>query len=235
MDSAFISVDTPVNPKEPLKKVISINGEMVDASDIENVNIHDFTTFEQEELLTGQLIKRRKTFPLTSGKIELRKQLSFHEETGDAVRTENVTLAFQHYKHRSDSDTEDSDDERGKKQQQPPWPSGVHVQVSGPPAGSAGSSIRTSTVMPTSDDSAIFHNNNVEGKRQSNAVYYNPNAHTTTSRHEHGHLIASTSSSFPKHDLPNASMRNGSQDRVDKPRGRVDGSGSQSGCPCVIL
>ena len=51
---------------------------------------------------------------------------------------------------------------------------------------------------------------------------------------EHDHLVASTSS-LPKHDLPKPSMKNGSKDRVDKPRGRIDGSGSKSGCPCVIL
>ena len=81
MDSAFVFVDSPVNPKQPLKKVISINGEMVDANDIENVNIHDFSTYEQEQLLTGQFMKmiRRKTYPQMGAKRELRKQLSFQE------------------------------------------------------------------------------------------------------------------------------------------------------------
>ena len=235
MDSTFISVDTPVNPKEPLKKVISINGEIVDATDIENMNIHDFTTFEQEQLLTGKL-KRRMTYPQTTEKSELRKQLSFQEVARDVVRIENVIIAFKHYKHRSDSDTEDSDDDCGKKELQSS--TGVQIHVLSPSTTNSGSSIRTSTVISPADDSTKSHNNNIERKTdgigQSHDVNYNPNARTSGPQTEHDHLVASTSS-LPKHDLPKPSMKNGSKDRVDKPRGRIDGSGSKSGCPCVIL
>lgn len=114
MDNVFLSVDTPAHPMQPLKKVISINGEVVDANDIENVDIHDFSTYEQEDLLSGQYIIRRKTFPQSVGvKKELRKQLSFQGLVRDIVLAEHVVAAFRRYKRRCDSETGESDTEDG--------------------------------------------------------------------------------------------------------------------------
>ncbi len=132
MDSPFVSVDAEVFAKQPLRKVISINGEIVDASDLDNMDIHDYSTFEQEDLLTGKFISkiRRKTYPQSGVKKELRKQLSWHEIVLNVVRAEHVLMAFRNYKRRCDSETEDSDIE----QEQEPDDSGdqVHRSSSSP-------------------------------------------------------------------------------------------------------
>ena len=254
MDSAFVSVDTPINPKQPLKKVISINGEMVDANDIENMNIHDFSTYEQEQLLTGQYMSRirRKTYPQSGTKKELRKQLSFHEVTRDVIRVEHVLLAFKHYKHRSDSDTDDSDDDgtgetrKNKASNRTsttnnspsnracsqPSSTGAQIHVSSPSRSHSGSSVKMSSY---GDTTKLHNNNNVTRKpgsqEQAHAGTYESNAHTCQNpnghQNERDHLVASTSS------LPNPSTNNnGSKGQASGP---VDGSGSTTGCPCVIL
>lgn len=321
MDIAYVSsVDSSVNPKQPLKKVISINGEMVDANDIDSVNIHDFTTFEQEDLFTGRFMSliRRKTYPQSGDKKELRKQLSFQEVAREVVRAEHVLLAFKQYKHRDDSDTDDSDEEGGEKASvkkrdvrslpsspakksslQPPStqlvstdsyptqlistqplstdlaynetpstpfvstqsPSTQLVPVSQPPsqlpsAGAqihvsssarpqSGRSIRTSKMEYSVDDSTKTdtRNNNVTRESSANkkgkspAATHQQNAHTSVPEIiQHDRVVSSPSSSLPKHDLPNPSMNhNGSKDQVAQPRGRDSGSGSTSGCPCVVL
>lgn len=116
---ASVSV-SPTKSKPPLKKVISINGETVDAQDLSDVNIHDYSTYQREEFLAKKFIGRirRKTFPEQDGNKtkELTKQLSFQGVAREVIRKEQVLMAFRHYSHRSDSEyeTEEEVEENGK-------------------------------------------------------------------------------------------------------------------------
>ena len=103
--------------RPPLKKVISINGEEVEVENLDDVNIHDYATFEHEQHLTHkfkQTIRRKSSDvapvgnPVDEDK-PLPKVPSFKLVARDIMRVENVLLALKHYTHRSDSepDTED--------------------------------------------------------------------------------------------------------------------------------
>lgn len=101
------------NAHPRLTKVISINGEEVDTSNMDCVNIHDFATFEQEQYLTNEFNTsiRRRTYPSKDCEAlrPFRKQLSFQEVAQAVVRAENVLLALKHYHHRSDSESEEEE------------------------------------------------------------------------------------------------------------------------------
>ena len=98
--------------KPPLKKVISINGQEVETSNFDDINIHDFAEFEQEQHITRKFFStiRRKRETNEFGHEPIKKQLSFQEVAKEVCRAENVLLAFRHYSHRSDSETEDESD-----------------------------------------------------------------------------------------------------------------------------
>lgn len=125
--------DSTVNRHAPVCHVISVNGE---DEDVEDINIHDFTTFEQEDLIGAEFIGRLKRKSVTvdgdldeQGK-KLQHNLSTFRSAVRAVLTTEVILqAMKHYNHRSDSDTEeDEDDSRmpAPTETEPSW-SGVGV------------------------------------------------------------------------------------------------------------
>jgi hypothetical protein len=109
------------NRRAPLRKVISINGEEVDE---DSANIHDFTTFEKEELIGPAFIeglKRKSTGNQgdTNGlDVDLppRRVLSFKNAVKSIIHSEALMRALKHYSHRSDSDETD-DEEEGESQQ----------------------------------------------------------------------------------------------------------------------
>ena len=97
----------PCDPKRPLQKVISINGEELDVSSpeaMQDINIHDFASFEKEEALSRFMssIKKKKE--------GLKKRPSFKNMVRDVIRAESFLKALKHYSHRSDSETEESED-----------------------------------------------------------------------------------------------------------------------------
>lgn len=100
-------VPSALATKKLLKKVISINGEEVDTSDMDQVNIHDYAQFAQEEHITSKFFStiRRKTFP-DGTKPPLKEQLSFQFVAREILRAESVLAALKHYSHRSDSESE---------------------------------------------------------------------------------------------------------------------------------
>jgi len=97
------------NRHAPMRKVISINGEEVDA---ESANIHDFTTFEKEELIGSAFMDgiKRKSPGAGDGAVSLPKRMvSFRNTVKTIIHSEAVMKALKHYSHRSDSD--ETDDE----------------------------------------------------------------------------------------------------------------------------
>ena len=188
-------------------------------------------------------------------------------------------LAFKHYKHRSDSDTDDSEDEgacnvpRRKVTSQPstPWKNAC----SQPSTTDAPSQPfnnwwawqwskwwtvnkwlcrYTYHILPDLSQVAVSKQcrrqvmllnytiiNNITRKSSNQEKSHpgtcdsNGNKSTQDStpygnQDERDLLVASTS--LPKHDLPNPSTNSGSKGQAC---GHVDGSGSTSGCSCVIL
>ena len=107
--------DSTVNRHALVRHVISVNGE---EEDVENINIHDFTTFEQEQLIGPEFIGRLKRKSVTTdGDLDektkrLQHNLSTFRSAVRAVLTTEVILqAMRHYNHRSDSETEEDEDE----------------------------------------------------------------------------------------------------------------------------
>jgi len=105
--------DSTVNRHVPVRQVISVNGE---EEDVENINIHDFTTFEQEQLIGPEFIGRLKRKSVNSeddSETKLQRNLrSFRSAVRAVLTTEAIMQAMKHYSHRSDSETEDEDDSR---------------------------------------------------------------------------------------------------------------------------
>ena len=98
----------------PVRHVVSVNGE---EEYVEDINIHDFTTFEQEDLIGQEFIGRLKRKSVCSvGDLEdkqreLHRGLStFRSAVRAVLSTEIIMQAMRHYNHRSDSDTEDDDE-----------------------------------------------------------------------------------------------------------------------------
>ena len=95
--------DDVTNTHRPLRKVISINGEEVNALDLKDINIHDYASFEHTEHVGSKFmssIKRRDG-----------ARMSFKNVVKDVIRRERIMRALRHYTHRSDSETEDTDEE----------------------------------------------------------------------------------------------------------------------------
>ena len=111
------STSDEIPTHKPLKKVISINGEEVDSSDMESINIHDFAQFEREQHITNEFfstIKRRSESSEQDLNSPTRKsvhrQRSFKDVARDVIKLDQVLKAFKHYAHRSDSEVSDDDD-----------------------------------------------------------------------------------------------------------------------------
>jgi len=102
--------------KAPLRPVISINGEIVEASPSE-INIHDYVTFEQEDILTNEFLNsiKRHMSPEGEGGFAVGSssrtsaKLKFKNAVSNLLKSDNVLKAMKHYSHRSDSET-DTDD-----------------------------------------------------------------------------------------------------------------------------
>jgi len=107
------ATDATANRHAPVRQVISVNGE---EEDVDNINIHDFTTFEQEQLIGAEFIGRLKRKSLTSEEDPERKLQrnlsSFRSAVRAVLSTEAIMQAMRHYNHRSDSETEEDEDDR---------------------------------------------------------------------------------------------------------------------------
>ena len=104
--------------KPPLKKVISINGEEVEASSFSDVNIHDFTHFEKEQLLTRRFkstIRRRdgSESPVTATTSGPKR--TFKQIVREMIVADSVLRALRQYNHNSDDDDNDYDDDKPAK------------------------------------------------------------------------------------------------------------------------
>ena len=100
--------------KSPVQKVISINGEVVDVEDMEYINIHDFATFEQEEVMSQKFIKtfrRKLDSPTRESSLSRKGHMSFRQIAQQVLMKENVIMAMKHYSHRSDSESETEEEE----------------------------------------------------------------------------------------------------------------------------
>ena len=105
--------DATVNGHMPLRQVISVNGE---EEDVENINIHDFTTFEQEELIGPEFIGKLKRKSLCMEAVSAEKSKehmlsTFRSAVRAVLTTEAIMQVMKHYNHRSDSETEEDEDD----------------------------------------------------------------------------------------------------------------------------
>lgn len=100
--------------KVPVKQVISINGEQVEAASLEHINIHDFTFFEKEEILGNNFmdtLKRRHLVGATPGAQKTGR--SFKDVARTVLHSENFLEAIKkHYSHRSDSEPDSEEDDK---------------------------------------------------------------------------------------------------------------------------
>ncbi|ELU03855.1 hypothetical protein CAPTEDRAFT_209551, partial [Capitella teleta] len=99
-----------------LKKVISINGEQVDAATLQDINIHDFSVFEQEQFITRKFmstIRRKESKPAVCGRpcSDLQSRSSFKDVALNVMRADSVLKAMRHYTHRSDTEESETEDE----------------------------------------------------------------------------------------------------------------------------
>jgi len=112
LDSGLTVDAMTVNRLAPFRQVVSVNGE---EEDVENINIHDFTTFEQEQLIGSEFIGKLKRKSVTSEEDperRLKRNLSsFRSAVRAVLTTEAIMQAMKHYNHRSDSETEEDEDE----------------------------------------------------------------------------------------------------------------------------
>ena len=109
--------DRPITTKDstgghtPLCKVVSVNGE---DEDVDDINIHDFTTFEQEQLIGAKFVRKRKAeCPDESGdsaEYTVHHLPSFKSAVRAVLTSEAILEALKHYNHRSDTETEEDDD-----------------------------------------------------------------------------------------------------------------------------
>jgi len=104
--------DLTTNRHARLRQVISVNGQ---EEFVEDINIHDFTTFEQEELIGSKFVRKlkRKSAPASVGadvNSSLHHLSSFKSAVRVVLTTETILEAMKHYNHRSDTETEDDDD-----------------------------------------------------------------------------------------------------------------------------
>lgn len=111
-DVGLTAADETVNRHAPVRQVISVNGE---EEDVENINIHDFTTFEQEQLIGPEFIgqlKRKSVSSEDDPERKLQRNLSsFRSAVRAVLSTEAIMQAMKHYNHRSDSETEAEEDD----------------------------------------------------------------------------------------------------------------------------
>ena len=104
----------PVKKHAPVRHVVSVNGE---EEDVENINIHDFTTFEQEQLIGSAFIGKLKRKSVCSDGAASddsagvhRGLSSFRSAVRAVLSSEAILQAMKHYNHRSDTETEEDDD-----------------------------------------------------------------------------------------------------------------------------
>ena len=114
-NDGLTATDSTVNPHAPVRDVVSVNGEEEDVNDI---NIHDFTTFEQEDLIGSKFFGRLKRKSNDSTRDEglhcvplPHNRLSFRGAVRAVLTTETIMQAMKHYNHRSDTETEDEEDD----------------------------------------------------------------------------------------------------------------------------
>ena len=119
VEDAILRKPTEAHKRPPrLTKVISINGEEVNASSLAEINIHDYTVFEREQYITRKFMStiRRKEGRgqrslSESTDHDKEKRASFKKVAKNVMRADNVLKAMRHYNHRSDSDTDSEDEE----------------------------------------------------------------------------------------------------------------------------
>ncbi|KAK2167335.1 hypothetical protein LSH36_29g03052 [Paralvinella palmiformis] len=103
---------SPSLPHKSLKKVISINGEEFEAAKLDEIDIHDYTTFEHERFIAKVIKSVRRKSPSsdmgvkTSQSSGLCSKQSFRDVVQNIMKVEHVIKVW--YSHRSD--TEDDSD-----------------------------------------------------------------------------------------------------------------------------
>ena len=116
-DARRLRYSTP-EKRARFRHVVSVNGE---EEDFDNINIHDFMTFEQEQLIDQEFIgKLKRKSASVDGNIQgTFKGLNRGGDRGmstfrGAVRaiqtSEAILQALKHYSHRSDTETEEEED-----------------------------------------------------------------------------------------------------------------------------
>ena len=107
-----MQIQGALGSERQVKKVISINGEEMEASSLDHINIHDYTTFEKEDLITNKFkagIKRKSAEGAGRGGLA---GMSFKNVVHTMLHSEAIIKALKHYSHRSDSESDTEDDEK---------------------------------------------------------------------------------------------------------------------------
>ena len=233
------SEESSVPEKPKVAKVISINGEEVEASNIDNINIHDFAEFEKEEVMTRKFFStiRRKTYPAdgsTSGPggRQLKKQLSFHEVVKTVVLAESVLAALKHYSHRSDSESELETEEEDVFMDESPYRKKKHSQDVNQNQEKEGSA--TSSLPTDNQQSTAQTNNNEVVKSTVPVVGQSPTSPSSTTADHQGEVDS-------LHDIT-VSMPNGKEAKTEPSLERSGSAKSStsrraflSKCPCSCV
>ena len=91
---------SPIDPNKSVRKSLSINGEVISAANMEEVNIHDFAVFEQEQALLPEFKNsvRLKSRNTSSSDLDPKKSIerktSFQEIAKQVVNMEKVLLRW---------------------------------------------------------------------------------------------------------------------------------------------
>ena len=170
------------------RNVISINGQLVVASDLNDINIHKNIKFELDELVTNkfrQVLMREQgnqgdsakgldpvqpspspsSAPLAPASTKIKPSLSFRNVVNNVLKSDSILRYMKRFKHRSDSESDDDDDDDDHQQQQ----ASKSTEVL---ANSAAGASLASNAVETDDDDVLCENTN----NSNNNNYNTPNS-----------------------------------------------------------
>jgi len=177
--SASVTVDPSTCPSSelsPLRNIISINGEPIEASSLWKINIHDNATFVNEAILSEGFIGNLKRRSIDGGlgrgdNVVSPSVLRFRGAVQSLVKSDAVMKMMKHFSHRSESGSDsDAEDES-------PLPV---VPTSPAAAGLNAAATATSDVTPvtitqaTIEDPNTNNNNNNGSNRSQRSVFSDP-------------------------------------------------------------
>lgn len=150
-----------------LRSAISINGEIIDSSSLDQLNIHDNISFEQEHMLTNKFIenlKRRSLDDMSSGAtaqgVPHERRSTFKMAVKSLVKTDKIVQAMKKYSHRSDSESSSEDEESPTHQLAPQSDAAAADKLSTTSGRSA------SATDVSNPDATNFNNNNSNDLRR---------------------------------------------------------------------